>query len=175
MTFKKSLLLLMTIAAAFSSNGKTRDIASADQGKAVTVNQIFAGPWSVCLDERLSPEIVRSNSIRDFRMTSIKPDENGRIDFTAIRKDIPVKSKAAAFREFESDSERTISFGFLCDWWGTLYLNGEPVFDCLSTGSGKVRSIYGRPLKGTFTYGDINKSPYSKLKPCEKCGAPKRP
>ena len=37
-----------------------------------------------------------------------------------------------------------------------------------------VASKY-RPLKGTFTYGDINKSPYSKLKPCEKCGAPKRP
>ena len=32
-----------------------------------------------------------------------------------------------------------------------------------------------RPLKGTFTYGDINKSPYNKLKPCEKCGAPNRP
>ena len=37
-----------------------------------------------------------------------------------------------------------------------------------------VASKY-RPLKGTFTYGDINKSPYSKLKPCERCDAPKRP
>ena len=153
MTFKKSLLLLMTIAAALSSNGKTREIASADKGKAVTVNQIFAGPWSACLDERLSPEIVRSNSIRDFRMTSIKPDENGRIDFTVIRKNIPVRSKAAAFREIESDSEQTIMLGFLCDWWGALYLNGEPVFDCLKTGSGKVQSIYGRPLKCTLKKG----------------------
>ena len=30
------------------------------------------------------------------------------------------------------------------------------------------------PLKGTFKYGDINKSPYNKLKPCEVCGAPSK-
>ena len=54
MTFKKSLLLLMTIAASISSNGKTRDIASADKEKTVAVNQIFAGPWSACLDPSFS-------------------------------------------------------------------------------------------------------------------------
>ena len=31
------------------------------------------------------------------------------------------------------------------------------------------------PLKGTFNYGDINKSPYNKLKPCDVCGAPPKP
>ena len=30
------------------------------------------------------------------------------------------------------------------------------------------------PLKGTFTYGDLGKSPYNKLSPCERCGAPVR-
>lgn len=30
------------------------------------------------------------------------------------------------------------------------------------------------PLK-SFNYGDLNKSPYNKLKPCDKCGAPARP
>ena len=28
------------------------------------------------------------------------------------------------------------------------------------------------PLKGHFTYGQINESPYSELKPCNVCGAP---
>ena len=32
-----------------------------------------------------------------------------------------------------------------------------------------------RPLKGNFTYGNIEKSPFDKLKPCPKCGAPERP
>lgn len=31
------------------------------------------------------------------------------------------------------------------------------------------------PLKGTFNYGDINKSPYNRLKPCDVCGAPPKP
>ena len=31
------------------------------------------------------------------------------------------------------------------------------------------------PLKGTFNYGDINKSPYNKLTPCDQCDAPPRP
>ena len=31
------------------------------------------------------------------------------------------------------------------------------------------------PLTGSFTYKDINKSPYNKLEPCPKCGAPARP
>ena len=30
------------------------------------------------------------------------------------------------------------------------------------------------PLKGTFTYSELNKSPYNKLQPCERCGAPTR-
>ena len=30
------------------------------------------------------------------------------------------------------------------------------------------------PLKGTFTYGELNKSPYNKLTPCERCNAPVR-
>ncbi|MBO5534351.1 MAG: hypothetical protein J6B53_02985 [Clostridia bacterium] len=30
------------------------------------------------------------------------------------------------------------------------------------------------PLKGTFTYKDLSKSPYNKLSPCDKCGAPVR-
>ena len=30
------------------------------------------------------------------------------------------------------------------------------------------------PLKGHFTYGQINDSPYSELKPCNVCGAPLR-
>ena len=37
-----------------------------------------------------------------------------------------------------------------------------------------VASKY-RPLKGTFKYGDLDKKQYSKLKPCDKCGAPERP
>lgn len=31
-----------------------------------------------------------------------------------------------------------------------------------------------RPLSGSFTYKDINKSPYTKLEPCEVCSAPHR-
>ena len=31
------------------------------------------------------------------------------------------------------------------------------------------------PLKGSFNYGDIKKSPYNKLKPCDVCGAPPKP
>gem|GEM_PF-1427254 len=31
------------------------------------------------------------------------------------------------------------------------------------------------PLKGTFTYGNIGKSPYDKLQPCGRCNAPNRP
>lgn len=31
------------------------------------------------------------------------------------------------------------------------------------------------PLKGTFTYKDINKSPYNKLEPCTRCNPPERP
>ena len=31
------------------------------------------------------------------------------------------------------------------------------------------------PLKGTFTYKELNKSPYNKLKPCDVCNAPPRP
>lgn len=27
----------------------------------------------------------------------------------------------------------------------------------------------------SFTYGDLNKSPYNKLEPCDKCDAPARP
>ena len=30
------------------------------------------------------------------------------------------------------------------------------------------------PLSGSFTYKDINKSPYTRLEPCEKCEAPNR-
>ena len=30
------------------------------------------------------------------------------------------------------------------------------------------------PLKGTFTYGELSKSPYNKLEPCERCGAPSK-
>ena len=30
------------------------------------------------------------------------------------------------------------------------------------------------PLSGSFTYGDINKSPYTRLSPCERCEAPSR-
>lgn len=30
------------------------------------------------------------------------------------------------------------------------------------------------PLKGTFTYAELGKSPYNKLSPCERCGAPVR-
>ena len=41
--------------------------------------------------------------------------------------------------------------------------------DCTS-----IASRY-RPLKSSFTYKDINKSPYNKLKPCTKCNAPERP
>ncbi len=32
-----------------------------------------------------------------------------------------------------------------------------------------------RPLAGQFTYAEINDEPYSKLKPCNVCGAPLRP
>ena len=38
----------------------------------------------------------------------------------------------------------------------------------------KVASQY-LPLSGSFTYKDINKSPYNKLEPCDKCDAPARP
>ena len=38
----------------------------------------------------------------------------------------------------------------------------------------KVASQY-LPLTGSFTYKDINKSPYNKLEPCDKCDAPARP
>lgn len=31
------------------------------------------------------------------------------------------------------------------------------------------------PLSGSFTYKDINKSPYNKLEPCDKCNPPARP
>ena len=31
------------------------------------------------------------------------------------------------------------------------------------------------PLAGTFTFGQINDEPYSKLKRCNVCGAPLRP
>lgn len=31
------------------------------------------------------------------------------------------------------------------------------------------------PLQGVFTYGEVNDEPYSKLKPCNVCGAPLRP
>ena len=31
------------------------------------------------------------------------------------------------------------------------------------------------PLSGSFTYKDINKSPYDKLEPCDKCNPPARP
>ena len=31
------------------------------------------------------------------------------------------------------------------------------------------------PLKGTFTYKELSKSPYNKLKPCDVCDAPPRP
>ena len=31
-----------------------------------------------------------------------------------------------------------------------------------------------QPLSGSFTYKDINKSPYTRLEPCEKCDAPHR-
>ena len=31
-----------------------------------------------------------------------------------------------------------------------------------------------QPLSGSFTYKDINKSPYTRLEPCEKCEAPHR-
>lgn len=30
------------------------------------------------------------------------------------------------------------------------------------------------PLSGSFTYGDLNKSPYTRLEPCDKCEAPHR-
>lgn len=38
----------------------------------------------------------------------------------------------------------------------------------------KVASQY-LPLTGSFTYKDINKSPYDKLEPCDKCNPPARP
>ena len=41
----------------------------------------------------------------------------------------------------------------------------------------KCPSVASRflPLKGKFTYGELSKSPYNKLKPCPKCGAPAKP
>ncbi len=38
----------------------------------------------------------------------------------------------------------------------------------------KVANQY-LPLTGSFTYKDINKSPYDKLEPCDKCNPPARP
>lgn len=67
--------------------------------------------------------------------------ENNVIDLGKNRKDFTPGECAYFFNRFESPADGEMHIGLAADWWFTLYVNGERVYDTQATGNRSKRFV----------------------------------